>query len=162
MGENLIARAGDLAGLDSSALLPDLDEGMRGRRGFHFTHLLRRHAPPSPWPALADLVLPRKVTRRRWEEAAQRYLLDLLTVNAFRVGGDLADRVQESRRQLEAELRTLLREAIAASGRAAEAALELKARGEAEVRGRVALLEERAAEIQAILREVGDQTPQRP
>jgi hypothetical protein len=139
MGEQLLARAGDLVGIDSD-LLPELDEGMRGRRGFHFTGLLRRHAPPSPRRALADLILPRNVTRRWWEEDGQRYLLDLLTVNAYRVGGDLTERVQESRRQLEAELRTLLREAIAASRRAAEAALKTKARGEADVRDQVALL----------------------
>jgi hypothetical protein len=55
--------------------------------------------------------------------------MDLLTANASRVVGDLAERVRESRREVEGEIRESLRRIALAAADALEWARAVRARG---------------------------------
>lgn len=118
-------------------------------REFAFTHLLTRHRPLAPLVWLGDWVLPRRIRQRAIRGAAERYLADLLFVNASRVEGDLTQRVRESRRTLEARLRRALDRAARAAEAAADRARTVRAEGSARVAARRAELETMAAELEA-------------
>jgi hypothetical protein len=79
------------------------------------------------------------------------YLERLLTANATRVTSDLDERVLESRRRLEAEVRACLREVYASAERALAAAKERRAGGKDAVEAELARLERLRIEIEAVL-----------
>jgi hypothetical protein len=80
--------------------------------------MMREAAPVAPGRWLLDLLSPRVAQRRRVGRDAERYLAQLLDVNAARVEGDLRDRVRESRRELEARVRRVLRSVYEIADRA--------------------------------------------
>jgi putative ribosome biogenesis GTPase RsgA len=144
-GVQALAKLSQAGDLDPAALRLDAEpaDGFRTRRGFYFHDLLYRHDPPRPWRPLVDRLLPPRVSRRRVAQAAERYLEDLVHINASRVEGDLNERVQESRRRLEAEVAALLAEVVEAAERALERACQARGAGEAAVRAAVAAADQR-------------------
>jgi GTP-binding protein EngB required for normal cell division len=108
---------------------PPRSESFRIARHFAFSDRMGYHYPRSPWPGLIDAVVPASLRRRRRQRRAEAYLLDLLTVNASRVAGDLAERVRESRREVEAEIRERLRKTSEAATSALEWARAVHSRG---------------------------------
>jgi polyhydroxyalkanoate synthesis regulator phasin len=94
--------------------------------------------------------------RRRRRLAMERYLLDLLAVNASRVVGDLAERVRESRREVEAEIRETLRRVGEVATGALEWARVVRARGVEEVGRKTARVEALLAEVERVLEPMRD------
>jgi GTP-binding protein EngB required for normal cell division/BMFP domain-containing protein YqiC len=153
-----LARVAALAGTgpERPAPIEPGAEGFRIRRHFAFHDLMRFHYPLSPWPSLIDALVPRLVRRRRRQGRAEAYLAELLTVNASRVAGDLAERVRESRRELEAEIRETLRRVSQAAGNALEWARAVQARGAEEVRRESERLSALLEEIDRLTEPAGD------
>lgn len=144
VGEQLYAQATERFVTLANALLGDLlaeegrggprlepHAGFRKRRGFFFTHMMSR-THVGFWAWLGDSLRFRRGPRARRHAAA--YLRELLHVNSMRIVGDLRDRVLESRRFLENEVRTRLGDALAAGSRALATARERRAAGAAAVR----------------------------
>jgi len=126
----------------------DLEPGFRTRSRFHFHELVRIAQPASPFRYLADQALGLMRAYGGIAGDALRFVGDLMEINSSRVQNDIDERMRESRRQLESEIRGLLhdvrsiaeraivhaREARAAGAQAVTAALERLAALEAEVR----------------------------
>jgi GTP-binding protein EngB required for normal cell division len=161
-GVQALAKLGQAGDLDPATLRLDAEptDGFRARRGFYFHDLLYRHDPPRPWRPLVDRLLPPRVSRRRVAEAAERYLEDLVHINASRVEGDLNERVQESRRHLEAEMAGMLAELVEAAERALERARQARSAGEAAVHAAVAATDQRLEAISKILTPAAGRTPE--
>jgi len=108
----------------------DSEKGFRVRSRFTFEGLLHVARPASPLRYLADMSIGGIGLCSLIERDAWAFLSHLLEMNSARVQSDVLERVQESRGQLEVEIRKLLHEV----GRIAEQALEharaAKAEGE--------------------------------
>jgi len=134
-------------GLDQ--LPPSLgsEGGLRVGGHLFYTELL--HLAGSSWLAW---ILDRVTPRRRAMRGATEYLDRLLSSNSARIQNDLIERVAESRRGLEADIRTRLTEALEAAERALERARERHAQGREAVRSEIERLEAlrtQAAELRA-------------
>lgn len=125
----------------------DAELGFRIRSRFTFEALLHVSAPASPLRHLADLILGLAGGYSIIERDAREYLHYLLEMNSSRVQSDMIDRVQQSRGQLEAEIRRLLLEVGHIAQRALEHARTAKEVGEAAVAARIARLSEVEKEI---------------
>jgi hypothetical protein len=153
-----LARVGEAAGLEGHAVpqVPPTADRFRVGRHFAFSDRVSYHYPRSPFPERLERLLPEAVRRRQRAGAAERYLLDLLRVNASRVAGDLVERVRESRREVEAEIRDTLRRVSEAAAGALEWARAVRARGAEEVGRETARLEALVAEVERILEPLRD------
>ena len=101
------------ASIPELARLPhalDPEIGFRVRSKFVFKDFIEVAQPASPLRWLADLVLGLVGARAAIAKQGQAFLESLLVVNSRRVQTDVLERVQESRRQLEVEIRKLLHE----------------------------------------------------
>jgi GTP-binding protein EngB required for normal cell division len=137
-------------------------EGFRLRRHFAFDDRMRHYAP-SPWPGVIDRVVPASIRRRRRQRRAEAYLDDLLAVNTSRVAGDLAERVRESRREEQSEIRESLLRVSRAATSALGWAREVRARGVDAVRREADRLDELAGEVARLLGAVrNDPVPPTP
>lgn len=87
-----------------------------GRRRFQFHDRLQTGMARG---SLLDPLLPPALNSRRIAAAAGRYLGDLLEINAFRVEGDLVERVAEARAAFERNVRQAL-DAVVEGARRAE------------------------------------------
>jgi hypothetical protein len=94
-------------------------------------------APSSAGSALLDLLRSRAGRRGAIERAASQYLDRLLEVNSARIKNDFVERVLESRRRLEAELRGRLRELADSAEQALARARETRAAGATAVEAKV-------------------------
>jgi GTP-binding protein EngB required for normal cell division len=152
-----LARLAGAAGAETRdlCLIGPAAEGFRIARHFAFTDRMSYHYPRYPWPGLIDAVVPASVRRRRRLRRAEAYLIDLLTVNASRVAGDLSERVRESRREVEAEVRETLRRGADAAAAALAWALAVRARGSDEVRHESERLEALLGRVERLLRPAG-------
>lgn len=148
----LLDRVAAAAGLNPAELVVDDDEQLTAKRGFFFTDLLQRHSPATPWVWIVDALAPAPLGRKRALAAAERYLGDLLQVNAARVRGDLDDRLCSTRHRLEVRLRLLLHEGRQATIRALERARAAQAAGQSNVNFELAAVSRRLAELEAIYR----------
>jgi GTP-binding protein EngB required for normal cell division len=121
----------DLSGQEA-APLPRIEpcDGFQKRRGFFFASMMSR-TYVGFWAGLADRAGFRRAARAGRHASA--YLRELLFANSMRVVGDLRDRVLESRRSLEHEVRRRLTEASSAADRALAAAQRSHAAGAAAV-----------------------------
>jgi len=156
--ERFVARVDDILGhlaestesarVDVSPELV-LDLGFRARRRFHFHDLLTLTAPGA-----ATWLLDRVRSRRGLVEAARAdatvYLERLLSTNTARVANDLAERVLESRRRLEAEVLGALRDLSASTERSLDEARRLRSAGDAAVRGELERLESLRVRAEAL------------
>lgn len=101
------------------------DAGFHVRRGFYFTHLMNTTAgTPATWAI--DHLAPRSLRLRRWRAAAESHLDHLLVSNSHRVTNDCRDRVRESRRRCEAQIRQRLHAAQTSAERALARAVEAR------------------------------------
>ena len=111
---------------------------------FYFHVMETMATPASPLLLIFDLVLGGLGLQNGIIRDAQEFLDHLLEVNSSRVQNDVDERVRESRRKLEAEIKGLLREASAAD-RALARARAVQAAGAADVKkalGRLGVVEE--------------------
>jgi GTP-binding protein EngB required for normal cell division len=152
-----LARLAAAAGVETSGLshIGPAAEGFTIARHFAFSDRMSFHYPLYPWPGLIDALVPASVRRRRRLRRAEAYLIDLLTVNASRVAGDLTDRVRESRRQVEAEIRETLRQSSETAAAALTWALAVRARGADEVRLEGERLETLLNQVERLLQPAG-------
>jgi GTP-binding protein EngB required for normal cell division len=118
-----------------------------GKRRFYFTAMMRLTAR-TPWDVLVDLFAPPRYRRERLIAEATSYLDRLLETNTSRVAGDLDDRLLESRRELEAEVRARLTVLVSSASRALDRARELRAAGHAAVRGELQRLKGLRARVE--------------
>jgi GTP-binding protein EngB required for normal cell division len=158
LADEHLARLAEATGLGPDAIPQVLSgaEGFRVGRHFAFSDRASYHYPRSPLPGLLERLLPMASHRRRRRLAMERYLLDLLAVNASRVVGDLAERVRESRREVEAEIRETLRRVGEVATGALEWARVVRARGVEEVGRKTARVEALLAEVERVLEPMRD------
>ena len=150
LGNRFLARflGADEPGLDGPEAELSRESGFRGRSRFQFTELLAV-AEPAPFFTFFD----RLRTRRRLLAAVARdadaYLERLLSSNSARVQNDLIDLVRESRRRLEAEIRTRLSQAVRSASAALDRARACRAEGEASVSAEVERLDALRRRVEA-------------
>lgn len=126
--------------------LSSLPEALGGEQGFRvrsqlFLTELAALTTPSPLSSVLDRLLP-AVRVRRAVSAKARWVLDrLLSTNSSRVQFDLTDRVRESRRKLESEIRGRLAEALHSARTALERAQARQAAGDESVKAELARLD---------------------
>ncbi len=125
------------------------EAGFRVPRHFYVTDLMHLTAVgPGVW--LFDHILTRAGAVRAISRHATRYAERLLPSNCSRVTFDLRDRLTESRRALESELRFMLKEITGSATRALTHAKEVREGGEAAIAGE----RQRLAQYRATLREL--------
>ncbi|HUX66566.1 MAG TPA: dynamin family protein [Terriglobales bacterium] len=125
-------------------------DGLRAPSSFYFCEFLARAEPASPLRWLADAALGAARAYGPLRADAARFLDLLLDTNSRRVQSDLEERLLASRRQLEAELRSLFAEIAAATESARERAQQAQAAGAAALAERRAHLLRLAAELAAL------------
>ncbi len=153
---NLLTSLRDSEAREIVSLPPDIEEERQlgSRRRFYFHRFHHLASPAGLFPALqwlADLLLPRRITRIRVERDAQAFLRRLLQTNAARVESDLKERLQNSRIHLESRVRFILSEALQAAERAMERARAVQAAGAEAVQASLHRLEASQAQLQALL-----------
>jgi GTP-binding protein EngB required for normal cell division len=135
--DRLATSADILAGLPRSV---SPEAGLRTASRFYTTELMYLTSrSPAQW--IADILQPAEAARRRMEREANDYLERLVSTNSARIMHDLDDRVLESRRRLEAEIRRYLRDACTSAERALERACRGQAAGRQAVQAEVERLE---------------------
>ncbi len=141
-------RSGELG---EAALPPPFgsEAGLRERSHLYFTELMAVTAPP-PMAWLFDRLLPIAHVRRSTKTDAYAVLERLLSSNASRVQNDLIDRVRESRRKLEAEIRERLSGALRSAAAALERGRAKQAAGAESVGSEVARLNALRARAEAL------------
>jgi len=143
------------AGIPELAHLPhalDPEIGFRVRSKFVFKDFIEVAQPASPLRWLADLVLGLVGARNAITKQGHAFLESLLVVNSTRVQTDVLERVQESRRQLEVEIRKLLHEVSRIAEQALSNAKKTQEQGAPAVASALARL--RITELE--LAELGD------
>lgn len=85
--------------------------GFRTGRRYYFNRFEAQFVSPIPLQGLLDLLVPPPLLRRWIRRKATAFLRQILRTNTTSVRSDLIDRVVESRRGLERELRSILQEA---------------------------------------------------
>lgn len=140
-----------LASVPGLERLPDLsaEVGFRRKSHFHYTEMLPV-APASLGRWLLDVAGIRSRRTRAIERDAGRYLERLLEVNSARTKNDFVERVVESRRLLEKEVRDRLRELCASAEGALEAARQTRAAGSQAVKAKLARIEALRSQTDAL------------
>ena len=130
----------DLPGLEE--LPEDLraDQRLSSKSQFRFHVIERVAAPASPLLFISDLVLGGLGIRDGIVGDAREFLDQLLEVNASRVQSDVDERLRESRKRLETEVKAVLREASATADRALARARTAQAAGIPGIQGELARL----------------------
>jgi GTP-binding protein EngB required for normal cell division len=126
--------------------------GFRTASRFHSTELMHLTGR-SPLQWFAGIVLPPAMARRRIEREMGAYLEHLVSTNTARILNDVGDRVLESRRRLEAEIRGYLREVCGSAERALLGARVWQAAGEQAVRSEVERLDSIRQQVETICAE---------
>jgi hypothetical protein len=137
---------GELAALPGAL---ELETGFRWKSGFFATRLMRlTGGTPVTWAL--DRIGPRGASLRSIREQASEYLAQLIETNTWRLANDLDDRVVESRRSLEQQIRSRLRELTTTAERALERAREKSAAGADAVRAELDRLDSIRREVQTL------------
>jgi hypothetical protein len=136
-------------GVELAPGLAAIGEGLHGGAPVQFCEFLSRVEPASPLRWMADAALGALHAYTPIRRDAERFLALLLETNSRRVQSSLDERVRAGRRRLEAELRTLLQDVVAAAEGALERARLAQAAG-------VAAVERRRAQLAALQRELAD------
>jgi Dynamin family len=124
------------SGVPELARMPnalDSEKGFRVPSRFTFEELLRVSMPASPLRYIADVFLGAMRAFPVIEREAREFLDHLVEMNSTRVQSDVVNRVQESRGQLEVEIRKLLHEVSRIAERALDRARVAKSEGTAAV-----------------------------
>jgi hypothetical protein len=135
----------------AGAEAPEVDEaaGLPARSRYYFTEMLGS-VPASSGRLLADRLMTSGGRARAIERDALRYLARLLEVNGARIRNDLEERILESRRRLEADVRRRLREVRSLAERSLEAALGAQGLGAPAVAAESERLDRIARQLAAI------------
>ena len=128
------------------------ENGFRAASRFQFEDLIQVARPASPLRYLADVFLGCVSALFVIRRDAMAFFDYLLEMNSARVQSDVMDRVQQSRGQLEAEIRKLLREVTRIAASALDHARTAKAQGTATVETELVRIEAAEEEIQLLLR----------
>lgn len=128
----------------------DPERGLRADSRFYFHDLLRIAHPASPLRYALDVLLGALGARGLIRRDADRFLVRLLAMNAARVQNDIEQRLSESRRRLEAEIRLLLRDVRVLAAQALERARRAQEAGAAAVETELARLDRYRAAIAAL------------
>jgi GTP-binding protein EngB required for normal cell division len=120
--------------------------GFRVKSGLYYSDLWS-HAGGYPLRGLVDLFRTRASMQRTVEREVGRYLETLLYTNATRVENDFNERVLESRRRLETEVRSSLKEVYASAERSLERAQAARAAGDKVVEASMERLESLRARL---------------
>ena len=141
----------DVPGLDE--LPEDLGsaQGLSAQSQFHFHVIERVAAPASPLLFIADLLLGALGWRAGIVRDARDFLDQLLEVNSSRVQSDVDERVRESRKKLDAEIKGVLREASAIADRALARARAAQAAGAPGIQAELARLNAVELEVQRLV-----------
>jgi GTPase SAR1 family protein len=148
------------AGLPDLATLPDdveSEQGFRTKSRFYFLSFEHVAAPASPFRNLADLVLGVLGASGGVIADTQVFLDHLLQTNSSRVQNDVEERVSESRRRLEREIRRILRDVSEIAERALGHARTAQMAGENAVRNAVAGLDAAGNEIRRLVSSTEEQ-----
>lgn len=119
----------------------DSEIGFRVRSRFRFEELLRVSLPASPLRYLADVFLGAVQAFTVIEREAKEFLGHLAEMNSTRVQSDVVNRVQESRGQLEVEIRKLLHEVRRMAERALDRARVVMSEGTSAVEAAITRLD---------------------
>jgi hypothetical protein len=119
----------------------DSEGGFRVPSRFTFEQLLHISLPASPLRYLADVFLGVVQAYAVIEREAKEFLDHLLDMNSTRVQSDVVNRVQESRGQLEVEIRKLLHEVSRIAERALDRARTVRSEGASAVEAAVTRLD---------------------
>jgi hypothetical protein len=144
-----LAASGDSALAAAMPRTLDPEIGFRTKGRLHYTEILSLTAR-SPLDWLGDLIRSRPAAVRALQQRAGAYLEHLLTTNAARVANDLDDRVLESRRRLESEVRARLRAVSESADRALHAARVEQEAGAPAVRAALARLDHLRGEVRSL------------
>jgi GTPase SAR1 family protein len=119
----------------------DSEGGFRVPSRFTFEQLLHVSLPASPLRYLADVFLGIVQAYAVIEREAKEFLDHLLDMNSTRVQSDVVNRVQESRGQLEVEIRKLLHEVSRIAERALDRARTVRSEGASAIEAAVTRLD---------------------
>ena len=142
------------AGIPELARMPhalDPESGFRVRSGFTFMDFINEAQPASPLRWMADLVLGLVGARKVIARDAREFLDKLLETNSTRVQSDILSRVQDSRGQLEAEIRKLLHEVSRIAEEALRRARKVMEEGSPAVQGALERLDRLEREVHTLL-----------
>jgi GTP-binding protein EngB required for normal cell division len=146
-----LLRESDLPGLEE--LPEDLcsDQGLSAKSQFHFHVIERVAAPASPLLFILDLVVGSMGLRGAMVRDAREFLDQLLEVNSARVQSDVDERVRESRKKLEQEMKGTLLDASSIADRALTRARMAHAAGTSGVEAALARLTGVELELRGII-----------
>ncbi len=131
----------------ATAIEPEI--GFRVKSRLYYTELWSLTAgTPGTW--FVDLFRSRDAMLRAMDQSVGDYLERLLMTNATRIENDFNDRVLESRRRLESELRARFKELYASADRALDRARTTRAAGEHAVQRETDALIARRLRVSAI------------
>ena len=135
LANDFLARASGLGGAEIAFLPKGLsaEQDFRTRSEFRFHEYIELASPASPVRYVADVILGLVFAHSAIAADADEFLDRLLETNSERVRNDLVNRVTESRRRLEAEIRAMLRQLSTVAERALARARTAHAVGAAEV-----------------------------
>ena len=131
VANDFLSKVRNLTGPEPAYLPKEFSAGetFRSRSEFRFYDFVHVAMPASPLRYVADLMLSLMRAHSAIDADAHVFLDRLLETNSERVRNDLENRVAESRRQLERELRDSLRELGAVAERALARARSVHAAG---------------------------------
>jgi hypothetical protein len=125
------------------------EAGFRNPRHFYFTEILTA-APLTFVQKFLDRILPTPLRTKWLARNLRPYLERLLTTNSSRVEGDLDERVLESRRLLESEIRNQLKATYRSAEHALEKARVLQAEGAQAVQVELVRIDELKRKIEEL------------
>ena len=131
IGNGFLKRLSE-SGVPELARMPNAlnsDKGFRVRSRFTFEQLLHVARPVSPLRYVADVFLGLVGAFGVIQRDAEEFLEHLMDMNSTRVQSDVIQRVEESRGQLEAEIRKLLHEISRIAEQALDHARATRAEG---------------------------------
>jgi GTP-binding protein EngB required for normal cell division len=114
LSNDYVRRFAESSGLESGRITQtlDLEQGLQSEARFRFNMIETVAAPASPLLFVADLAAGVTGLRGGIVRDAREFLARLIEVNSARVQSDVEERVAESRRKLEREIKSALRGAI--------------------------------------------------
>jgi GTP-binding protein EngB required for normal cell division len=153
LANELLHRLGemDVPGLEE---LPDdlgREQSLGAQSHFYFHVMENVAAPASPLLLISDLVLGALGYRSVIDRDAQEFLDQLLEVNSSRVQSDVDDSVRENRKNLETEIKRVLREASTIADRALARARTVQAAGAPGIQGALVRLESIEREVLGLI-----------
>jgi hypothetical protein len=152
-GNSLLRRLAE-TGIPGLEPLPEelgQEQSLRAQPHFYFYVMENVATPASPLLLISDLVLGGLGLRSGIVRDAEEFLGHLLEVNSSRVQNDVDERVRESRKKLEVDIKGVLREASAVADRALARARTTQAAGTSAVERAVVRLAVVEREIRGIL-----------